>query len=248
MNSSKLIASSPTVDVYENGDKAIKIFKMPNPKPIVLYEALTHTRVEEAGMDIPKIIEVSVIDGKWSITMERAIGKTMADMIEEQPEKALELLEQFVDIQLEIHEKRSPKISKLKDYLGRKINESSVDDIKKYELFTRLESMPKHVKLCHGNFSFENVILTDDGIKVVDWVAAKQGNASADVARTYLLLSLNYPHLADKYMELFCEKTNTSKKYVQAWLPIVAVAQLRFARNDEEKELLLKWIDVVEYE
>ena len=53
--------------------------------------------------------------------------------------------------------------------------------------------------------------------------------------------------MAETYMNMFCEKTNTSKKYVQEWLPIVAAARLTEHRP-EEKELLTKWIDVVAYE
>ena len=64
-----------------------------------------------------------------------------------------------------------------------------LSDVVKYELLTWLESMPKHTKLCHGNFVPANIILNDKGTHIVDWVAARQGNASADVARTYLLLS-----------------------------------------------------------
>ena len=107
--------------------------------------------------------------------------------------------------------------------------------------------MPKHVKLCHGNFMPANIILNDKGTYIVDWIAARQGNASADVAKTYLLLSLQSPDMAEKYMNLFCEKTNTSKKYVQEWLPIVAAARLT-EKRPEERDLLLKWIDVVAYE
>lgn len=48
-------------------------------------------------------------------------------------------------------------------------------------------------------------------------------------------------------MNKFCEKTKTAKSYVQMWLPIVAAARL--SKNiEEEKELLNKWIDVVEYQ
>jgi len=102
-----------------------------------------------------------------------------------------------------------------------------IDDVKKYDLLTRLDSIKKHNKVCHGNFSPENILITKDGkTYIVDWVAATQGNASADLGKTYLLLALDYPQSAEKYLNLFCQKTNTSKKYVQEWLPIVAAAQL----------------------
>ena len=111
----------------------------------------------------------------------------------------------------------------------------------------RLDSMPKHIKLCHGNFEPKNVIINDEGTYVIDWGSARQGNASADVGRTYLLLCLNMPDIAEAYLEKYCMKTGTSKHYVQAWLPIVAAAQLDKG-VEKEKELLMKWIDVVDYD
>ena len=248
MNFENLIASSATVDVYKNGNMAIKVFKEGCPKTMALYEALTHSRVEDTGLRIPTIHEVSVIGSRWAIHMDLIEGKTLADMMKENPSKMDEYIEQMVVIQMEIHSKKVPKLSKLKDKLSRQINAlESIDDVVRYELLTRLDSMPKHVKLCHGNFTPENIIINDNGVYVVDWVAARQGNASADVGRTYLLLSLRDPAIAEKYLNLFCEKSQTAKKYVQDWLPIVAAAELT-EYKPEEKELLMKWLNVVAYE
>ena len=38
-----------------------------------------------------------------------------------------------------------------------------------------------------------------------------------------------------------------ARQYVQQWLPIVAAAQLT-KDNELEKDFLMKWIDVMEYE
>ncbi|HIY29109.1 MAG TPA: phosphotransferase [Firmicutes bacterium] len=248
LNKENLIASSELVDIYKDGDKCVKLFKEGVRKTNPLYEALTHSRVEDTGLRVPIIHELSVIDGRWAIVMDLIEGKTLADLMQEHPENMDQYLNDMVDIQLEIHSKTVPKLSKLKDKMGRQINSlTEIDDVKKYELLTRLESMPKHTKLCHGNFVPENIIYNEKGIYVVDWIAARQGNASADVGRTYLLLSLRDPKVADKYLDLFCEKTHTSKKYVQQWLPIVAAAYLPDAKP-EEHDFLMKWVDVVEYE
>ena len=248
MELKNLISTSETVDVYQNGNMAIKLFKEGCRKTMALYEALTHARVEDTGLNIPRIHEVSVIGSRWAIHMDHIKGKTLADIMKEDPENMDKYLEQMLDIQLEIHSKKVPKLSKLKDKLSRQINElDCIDDAKRYEMLTRLEGMPKHDKLCHGNFIPENIIINENGTYIVDWVAARQGNASADVGRTYLLLSLDNPDFAEKYLNRFCEKTNTSKKYVQEWLPIVAAARLTENRP-EERDLLMKWTDVVLYE
>ena len=109
--------------------------------------------------------------------------------------------------------------------------------------------MPKHNKVCHGDFNPSNVIVREDGeMFVIDWSHVTQGNASADVARTYLIFTLaGQKEMAEKYMDLFCEKTGTRKAYVQKWLPIVAASQ-SVKGKPEEKELLLSWANVVEFE
>mgnify|MGYP000090292825 FL=1 len=38
-----------------------------------------------------------------------------------------------------------------------------LDDSTRYELMTRLDGMPKHTKLCHGDFNPTNIIVGDDG-------------------------------------------------------------------------------------
>ena len=83
----------------------------------------------------------------------------------------------------------------------------------RYELDARLDSLPKHRKLCHGDFNPSNVIIKPDGgYAVLDWSHATQGNASADAARTYLLFWLDGDmDGAEKYLELFCKKTDTAR-------------------------------------
>ena len=248
MSNKKLIAHGDIVDVYRDGDYVIKVFNEEQPKTVALYEALTHSRVETTGLPIPTIHEVSKIDGKWAITMEHIEGKTLHDLMKENPDKIDEYVNLMVDIQLRIHSMHMPLLSKLKDKMARMIKSlDSIDEVEKYDLLTRLESMPKHIKLCHCNFTPKNIIINDNGYFIIDWVAARQGNASADVGKTYLMLCLDFPEAAEKYLDAFCKKSGTKKKYVQEWLPIVAAAQLTL-NVPEEKDLLMKWIDVVDYE
>lgn len=245
-----LISESEKVRVYESGGRCVKVFKDPGePKSVVLYEALTHTRVEETGFArIPPFEEITKIDGKWAIIYQHISGKTLEELIRENPSKRDSYLEKMADLQIEINSLHSTKLSRQTDYLKRSIDGlDMIDDVKKYELLTRLSSMPKHSKLCHGDFSPDNIIVSDDGVFIVDWLKAKQGNASADVAKTYLNFCLKHrTESAEKYLRIYCDKTGTSVEYIHDWLPIVAAAQLKFKRP-EERELLLTWIDVADY-
>lgn len=249
MKLDKVIAIRNDKTVYRDGDKAIKVFNEGYSKADILNEALNQARVEETGLNIPKLEEVTKIDGKWAIIIDYVPGKTLARLMEENPDKIDEYLEKFVDLQLEVQSKRAPLLNKLKDKMSRKISETDLDATTRYDLHTRLESMPKHNKVCHGDFNPSNIIISDNGTAyILDWSHATQGNASADAARTYLLFCLSGDtELAEKYLNLFCKKSDTAKQYVQHWLPIVAASQ-SVKGKPEEREFLLKWVDVVDYE
>lgn len=248
MKLTNLISKGQKASVYRDGDNAIKVFNKGTNKTDVLNEALNTTRVEETGLAIPSISEVGIFEGQWAITMNFIEGKTLGQLMKENPDQKEEYIRQMVDLQLEIHSKRSPLLNKLKDKMIRQINSlENLDHIKKYDLLTRLDGMPKHTKVCHGDFNPNNIIVANDKMYVIDWVHATQGNASADAARTYLLFALEDQKTADIYLDIFCEKSKVEKRYVQTWLPIVAAAQLS-KNKPEEKELLMKWLDVVEYE
>ncbi len=249
MELKNLISDGDKVRVFECEGKCVKLFKDPNePKSVVLYEAITHTRVEETGYArIPEFLEIRKIDGQYAIIYELAEGRTLEFLMREDPANADMYLKQMADIQIEINTLYSAKVSRLKDYLNRSIDGlDMIDDVKKYELLTHLNKMPPHAKLCHGDLSPDNIIVGDRGTFVIDWMKAKQGNASADVARTYLNFCLkHHTEWAERYLKLYCERSNTDVSYIREWLPIVAAAQLKFKKPDE-RELLLTMIDIMD--
>ena len=249
MKLDRVLAVRNNKTIYRDGDDCIKVVAADYAKDDVLAEALNQARVEHTGLNIPKIKAVTMIDGKWAIVSEYIKGKTLDRLMAENPDKKHEYLEMFVDLQIKVQSNTCPLLPKLKDKMSRKILQADLDATTRYDLQTRIESMPKHNKLCHGDFNPGNIIITDDGVPyILDWAHATQGNASADVARTYLLFWLNGDiDGAEEYLDLFCQKSGTAKQYVQKWMPIVAASQ-SVKGNAKEREFLLGWANVVEYQ
>lgn len=250
MKTDKVLATRPHKVIYQDGDKVWKVFDANYPKTDVLNEALNQARVEETGLPIPRVHGVTVNEeGKWAIISDYIEGETLAEKMAKDPESLEKYMKQFVEIQLEIHDKTAPLLNKMKDKMSVRINSlKAVNATTRYELSTRLEGMPKHKKVLHGDYNPTNVVIDKDGkYYILDWSHATQGNASADAATTYLLLTLQDPKMAEMYMTMFCDMSDTAKQYVQRWLPIVAASRLTKA-IPEEKDLLEKWLDVVEYE
>ena len=249
MTLDRVIAVRTAKTVYRDGDLCVKVITEEFSKADVLNEALNQARIEETGLNIPKIHEVTKIDGKWAIVSDFIKGKTLQQLMDEEPEKKEEYLNMFVDLQLSVLDKTCPLLNKLKDKMNRKISMAELDATTRYDLHTRLNGMPKHNKVCHGDFNPSNIIIAEDGTPyIIDWSHATQGNVAADAARTYLLFMLKGDNeTAKQYLDLFCKKSDTAKQYVQKWMPIVAASQ-SVKGNEKEREFLLSWVNVVEYE
>ena len=248
MNLDTIITKRDNKTIYRDGDKCIKLFEKGFSKADILNEALNQARVEETDLNIPKVLEVTMIDGCWAIVYEFIEGKTLADLINENPEKTKEYINQMIDLQIKIHEQKCPLLTKLRDKMFRKISLTEFDLSIQYELQTHLNGMPRHNKVCHGDFRPSNVIITPDNVSyIIDWSHVTQGNASADAARTYLIYLLtDRKEDGDYYMKNFCEKTDTPRRYVETWIRIVAASQ-SVKGNPKEFVFLEKIVDVADF-
>lgn len=246
----QVIAVRPHKKIYRDENYAIKVFDQNFSKADVLNEALNQARVETTGLNIPKIIEVAQTDkGEWIIVSEFIEGKTLQQIMDENPDKIDELMEQFVGYQLGITNKKCSLLTKLKDKMATKIELADLDDVTKYELRTRLEGIHRQNHLCHGDFVPSNIIIKADGeVYIIDWAHATQGAPCCDAARTYLTYCLNQEFdLAEKYLDTYCRLSGINKKNIQKWLPIVAASQ-SVKGIKEEREFLLSWINVSDFE
>lgn len=251
MELKNLISDGEKVQVYKTDGKCIKVFKDANePKSVVMYEALAHARVEETGFArIPQLLGTEPINGKWSIIYEYIEGRTLKELIAENPSMKLDFLERMADVHLELNSLSCVKMSSQQDYFLRSIKSlDMIDDVKKHELLELLKKLPTQKKLCHGDFIPENIIVGENGsMYIVDWLRAKQGTPAADVARTYLDFCMQHrTESAEQYLKIYCKKAGIETTAVYDWLPIVAASQLKF-RQPKERELLLTWIDVVDF-
>lgn len=251
LNPENIMMERPTKTVYRDGNATIKLFVENYSKAAILNEALNQARVEEGtNLNVPKLLEVNTVNGRWALVSEHIEGTPLDKLMEQYPEREDEYLNRFVSIQLDILGQNVPLLNTIKDKYKRKINSlTNISDNVKYDLLQRLDGMKNHTKVCHGDFNPSNIIIKEDGTaSIIDWAHVTAGNASADAARTFLIFSIEgKENLAEKYINLFSEKSGIEKMNIQRWIPIVAAAQMAEGKENEY-EFLSKWIDVVDYE
>ena len=238
--------------VYDLGDKIAKVFNETKPVSDVFNEALNLARINECGIRSPKALEVTKLEGDeagWALITTKVPGVTLAEKIEAEPQRVGEYLEQFVDLQIEIHGYTSPLLNRQDDKYARMINSlEAINATTRYNLLERLDGLKKGTAVCHGDFNPSNVIVSEDGtLSVCDWAHATQGAPAADVAMTYLLFSLTSKEQAEAYLDTYCERADMAKQIVRQWLPVIAASELARKRKVNE-EFLMSWVDVFDYQ
>lgn len=238
--------------VYDLGDKIAKVFNETKPVSDVFNEALNLARINECGIRSPKALEVTKLEGDeagWALITTKVPGVTLAEKIEAEPQRFGEYLEQFVDLQIEIHGYTSPLLNRQDDKYARMINSlEAINATTRYNLLERLDGLKKGTAVCHGDFNPSNVIVSEDGtLSVCDWAHATQGAPAADVAMTYLLFSLTSKEQAEAYLDIYCERADMAKQIVRQWLPVIAASELARKRKVNE-EFLMSWVDVFDYQ
>lgn len=246
MNLDRVIALRNNKTIYRDGDKCIKVFHAGYSKANVLNEALNQAKMEESGLSIPKVLEVTSVDGNWAIVFEYIKGKTLDRLMKEEPEHKDDYMALLVDLQLGVHGRSCELLNRMSDRLNAKINQCELPATVRYDLYYRLQNMPRRDDICHGDFVPSNIIIAEDGTPyILDWSHVTRGNALSDAARTYLLLGLNAGGQdADRYLELYCEKAGVEPEAVREWISIVAAAQ-SVQGNEHERKYLLSQVKTI---
>ncbi len=247
--SKKIIRERNNKVVYDCGDTVVKVFNGTKPAADIFNEVLNLARAEQAGIDVPELVEASKYEGSWAIATKKVAGKTMREIGDEDASKRGELTERFVDLQLDIHKHANPLIVHQKDKYTRMINAAGeiLDENARYDLLMRLDGMPNKHEICHGDFVPSNVIVREDGTCCVcDWTHTTQGDGVADCAASYLHFKMRgADEFAENYVNTYCEKAGIARERVNLWLPIIAAAELSRGRA-VEKDFLLAHVDVTD--
>jgi aminoglycoside phosphotransferase (APT) family kinase protein len=181
--------SRSVVHAYGHG-AVIKVPKPATPAAWILAEARHVEAVRAVGAPSPALLGIEEVFGRPATIWERVDGPLLWELVVERPQRAGELGRALAEVQLALFELVPPvTLPDQRDRLTSKIRWSAANV--DASLGTALDLLPARsgtARLCHGDLHPSNVILSGEGLVLVDWFDASRGDRVTDVARSCLTM------------------------------------------------------------
>ena len=221
------LGSGTVAEVFEWGDRVIKLYRLPEAKAAAFREAAIQAAVEKTGLPVPAVWGVRQVSGRWGVVFDRVRGPSFAERMREDPGAIPVYLERLARLHLRIHSHRAPELASLTARLASGIATTPlIDERKKAGLLDGLAAMPDGDRLCHGDFHPMNILGDLQQPVVIDWPDARRGDPAADVCRSWMLLKLHAEEVAEPYLDAYCRVGNLPREAIFGWLPYIAAARL----------------------
>lgn len=259
MEYGKLIGEGRQAKVYEWGrNEIIKVFDKSVLNSDIENEYKKSTIVYELGVSVPYVKEIVDINGEMGIVYEKLIGNTLLTNMKNNAFK----IKKSIQILAENHVKLSqystnelPDIKKrIKDSM-KYIHDDILDEDKKNLINDYMDRLPDSNGLCHVDFHPDNIIITQNGSKIIDWCGAASGDPCADAAVTVIILTLcNNPpgtgkvinvlskllaaYIKKVYINQYCQLAQKTVEEINKWILPAAVLRLSYNLPEERKTLV----------
>jgi uncharacterized protein (TIGR02172 family) len=256
------IAEGATAEIRAWGDGLVlKLYRDGYSQDEAEREAERVRAAVAMGVATPNALEVVTIEGRPGVVFERVDGATMLDRVVANPEQAAEMARLLAEEHVALHARHGPALPSLKERLARHIREAEgLSDDQRAQALQVLTKLPDGDALCHGDFHPSNLLLTDAGPMIVDWVDAVRGHPIADVARTWVLICLTTlpPYLSttvrehlkrlrhgfwEVYRDHYRQLHPFSDAEFAAWVGPVAAGRLAEGRDASEQRALIEAIE-----
>lgn len=242
----------PWSDAPDGSPRVIKQFHAWMSEECIRREADATRALYAAGLPVPRVDEMLMLDGQHSIVYERVEGELLSHRLRRQPWRARWVGRLMADLHAQMHAIQVGDLPPLRERLREAIQ--CAPDTLPEQYRTRALAAPDDLldgdNVCHMDFHIENVMLAPSGPVIIDWMTATRGHPLADVVRSvYMIAAGKLPYrlpaylrlgervvrtvMLNAYMRRYFALTGADRGGMRAWvLPIVAA---RFAEGIDEE-------------
>lgn len=247
------VGKGRTAQVFEWKDnKVVKLYREGFPLDVIEREANIARVAHKAGVETPMVGNIINVDKRKGLVFERVEGTLLLEDLMSKPWQVHSFARAMAALHVTVHQITvtgiPPQTEKFRNLI-----QQHFDGTERKRLLKYLDTLPEGDALCHNDFHPENIMLTDDGLIVIDWTNGTQGNPLADVARTSLMLTSGQTdtsismrlliqmfrgRLHKAYLNHYCFLTGVAPHEIDVWTPIVAA--IRLVENIPGEETYLK--------
>lgn len=253
-----LLGQGRTAEVFGWGENQIlKLYRQEFSPDMVELEARIGRSICEAGIATPAIEGLIEVEGRLGIIYQRVTGPSMLEVFSKKPWLLWRLARQFAQLQAQLHATEQPELPLQDEMLRRAIERPTVLSAQtKGKVLERLAQLSgSNNTTCHGDYHPGNILMSERGPVIIDWMTANQGNPLADVARSsYLLTQAALPPGTNSIMKLLIQVLRRlfhffylrsygklrpfSRQQLQEWRGVIAAARLNEEIVQEEARLI----------
>jgi len=180
-------------------------------------------------------------------------GVSTAAAIRKKPISAASLLRDMAKLLHAVHHPQASGLRTVKSVLQTDIDYGPAPDRIKRAAIDYLQDLPEADHLLHGDFHIDNILLSADGLIILDWAKAAIGDPAADAVRSEMLMrfgegpadvitALWRDWAAAQLGRAYRDLSGVSKDQLSLWRPIVALAWLR-ARPPVRNRAFHRYLD-----
>ncbi|MFN2146224.1 MAG: phosphotransferase family protein [Anaerolineales bacterium] len=234
------IAMGRTAEIYSYGEgKVLKLFLASTPQPWIDKEIQVGRYIHSMQLPVPKVYERVKIHERQGVIYERVEGPTLLNELATKPWNVARYARILARLHAQVHEVEAPpELETQREWATGGIPETEKIPL---DIRTRalelLESLPDGNQLCHGDFHPGNIIMTQQGPMIIDWMTTSRGVPSGDLARTLTILEAGKAPegtpmrwllewirklLLETYLKTYLQLKPEAKESLENWRAIMA--------------------------
>ncbi len=240
--------------------RVVKLFKSGVPMEFGWYEAQLTRAVFAAGGPAPKVFGVMMLDGRFAMVLPRFDGPTLLQHYRSGAMTRERAGATLAALLLAVHKTPPPPdVLSLRDEIDGKLraNDGGLPKHVATGVLALIERLPPGDELCHGDVHPENVIVTAEGPRLIDWLTTVRAPAAFDLAWTYFSLTevavavVDNPErpravaasVLSEYARLAGMSPEGLKAAMAPWLPIAGVRFLLAGMLPHLRERLIQRVE-----
>ncbi len=205
MKERKLIARGRTAEVYSLAENQVLklFFDWVSPESVQKEHEITRLAYQ-AEAPVPKVYDLVQEENRHGIIYERITGPTMLKLLISNPWQVKQLSHELANLHFTIHQISLADMPSYRDRWFADIEK--VTDLPvgvKEILISDVAQIPESYQLCHFDFHPDQVVYSQRGVVILDWMTASRGDPAADVARTQILLTIGKPPDSSWWLRIF---------------------------------------------